>query len=202
MKTGFNPKSVYTWNRKTKSYVLDISLDDYTDIFDEWDYSPYRKRDVDAEFFQFLVESSHEIPLKASLVILLHLPEKVFDAEKENSSRKGIINYLNYQLKKALADRRRQWRNTFWYSLFGVLFLILGYFIQKFVEIAFLQNLLPEGLLIGGWVLFWESFSIIFFKIRDVSETIRHYRRLIDSDYQYSYETANFSGENGGSFDP
>jgi hypothetical protein len=193
MEPLFNPKSVYTWNRRTHSFILDISLDDYTDIFDEWDFSPYRKRDIDAGFFQFLLDSSQELPLKKSLSILFHLPEKVYDESKEKNSRKGIQNYLRYQLKKQETEKRKQLTNTFWYTVFGVLFLVLGYFLQNFVKSVFLLNLLPEGLFIGGWVLFWESFSIVFFKTRDINILIRHYRRLIASDYLYRYETQEVS---------
>lgn len=190
MKPLFNPKSVYTWNKKSHRFVLDISLDNYTDLFDEWDYSPYRKRDIDSAFFQYLLESSQEIPLKTGITILFHLPETVFDQHKETQSRSGILNYLSYQLKKKRMDKQKLLSNTLWYSAFGLAFLVLGYFAQHFVHSAFLLNILPEGLYIGGWVLFWESFSIVFFQTRNVKQEIRHYQRLIHSDYLYQYESA------------
>ena len=57
MKRGFFQK-LYKFDKKSKTYLIEVSLDDYDDVFDDWDPSPFKKRDIEDEFSDFILDSS------------------------------------------------------------------------------------------------------------------------------------------------
>ncbi|MBN2324297.1 MAG: hypothetical protein JXQ30_11230 [Spirochaetes bacterium] len=128
-----------------------------------------------------------EIPAGAKLDINFFLPEGIRDSEKEKKSSEGLRNYFTYTVKKLAAKKHVQFRNIALYGIFGGGLLFLAYLLQSLLERKYLLNILPEGLFIGGWVLFWEIFSIVFFKLRDITRRIRVYRRLRDSRINHLY---------------
>lgn len=67
-------QEAYRYDGDEKAYVIEVSLDSYDDIYDEWDPSPFKKRDIEDEFDDFIRDSSSDIPIKFKLIIELFLP--------------------------------------------------------------------------------------------------------------------------------
>ncbi len=64
--------------------------------------------------------------------------------------------------------------------------LILGAILtEQSLKEMFLLNFISEGFYIGGWVLFWELFSTLFFKSREYSEEAYVLNRLMKSKIKY-----------------
>ncbi|TFG63760.1 MAG: hypothetical protein E4H36_04785 [Spirochaetales bacterium] len=187
----FDPKKIYRYNRKKDTYYVDIALDYYKDIYDEWDFSPVRNRDLDKELIEYLEECSHEIPLKAKIEIYFHLPEKLQDEEKERESIQGFRHFFKYSYTKLVFQRRRFLWSTVMYAAFGLCLLVGGFLIQdRLPETTSLRilSLIPEGLYIGAWVLIWEVFSIIFFEYRNHRRSLLERKRLASARIVYIYE--------------
>jgi hypothetical protein len=182
-----DPKKIYRFDRSANRYHIDVAIDYYRDVYNAWDFAPFRNRDLDRNFMEYLEECSREIPLRAGIAITLFMPNDIRDASKEERSVAGLKNYFRYELLKALGRRRRYYRRFAFYLLFGVAFLAGAYLVRTFLAGPFPLSVLPEGLLIGGWVLFWEAFTIAFFRSRDVGERIRHLRRFVHARISYTY---------------
>ena len=184
---AFDPKKLYRYNRETNSYSIDLSIDYYRDVYNDWDFSPFRNRDLDKDLLEYLEECSHEIPFRSNLTLNFYLPKDIHDPDKEARSVSGLRNYFRYSQSRMTRRRRRHMKSFVLYVSFGICFLVLAYLMQNVVSTVLLLNILPEGLFIGGWVLFWEAFSIAFFKIREVGRAIKIYERLADSTINYVY---------------
>jgi len=181
-------RNVYSYDNKKQQIFIDINLDRYTDLYNEWDFSPAKKRDLDEDLYQYLIECSQEIPLKWALTIRLHLPESLYDPTKEATAQKGIWNYFHYRLHRTSFTRQKALKQLIRYGLFGVIFLFTGVFlIPQIFPQGIVEQLSREGLIIGGWVLFWECFSIVFFEDKLHREHKRHLKRLIKSKLEFIY---------------
>ncbi len=185
---SFDPKKIYRFDRSANRYHIDIVIGYYRDVYNEWDFAPFRNRDLDRSFMEYLEECSREIPLRAGIEITFFMPREIRDATKEERSVAGLKNYFRYELLKALGRRRRYYGHFAVYLLFGVMFLVGAYLVRTFLAGPFPLGVLPEGLAIGGWVLFWEAFTIVFFRNRDVNERIRHLRRFVRARIAYVYK--------------
>jgi hypothetical protein len=182
-----DPKTIYRFDRVANRYHIDVALDYYRDVYNEWDFAPFRNRDLDRDLMEYLEECSREIPLRAGIALTFFLPREIQDAGKEERSIAGLRHYFRYELLKAAGRRARYFKRFSLYLAFGIAFLLGAYLAQTLLPGPFPMRLIPEGLVIGGWVLFWEAFSILFFRSREVAERMRHLRRLVSARIMYVY---------------
>lgn len=179
-------KKLYTFDAVSNSYFIDVSLDNYKDVFDDWDASPFKKRDIEDEFNDYIVDASEDIPLKYKISIVLHLPESKKDESKEAALRLAYQSYYAYALARFSKSFSRLFRKTTVDLLLSVFFLTIGYFFFKEDQSVFL-NVLHEGIFIGGWVFLWEFFTEIIIGRRKLSEEYKLYERLYHSEIRFVY---------------
>jgi len=167
---------------------IDIKLHYYREVFNTWDFSPLLNRDLDDDLFEYLEECVREIPKRNTVEIALHLPKDLKDRGKESMNTESFRNFFDYKIRKLQIMRRELYSNTFRYSLFGILFISLGYFLENGITPhSGLIKILREGFFIGGWVLFWELFSTIFFRKSDIKKTMTSLTRLKNAAIVYEY---------------
>ena len=167
---------------------IDIKIHLYREVFNTWDFSPLLNRDMDDDLFEYLEECAGEIPRRYQIRIVFHLPEKIRDREKEQTHTRSVRNFFDYKIRKLQIAKRTLYMNTAKYSLFGLLFISLGYFMQN--RLPFhnaLVDILKEGFFIGGWVLFWELFTTIFFRKESLGQTMTSLKRLKKASIEYQY---------------
>jgi len=175
----------YRYEEESNAYLIEVSLDDYDDVYDEWDPAPFKKRFIEEGFDDFIVSSSDDIPKKYNLKIVLYIPETKKDLSKENAVESAYKNYYGYMMEKIRKSKIRLRKRTISYLLLATLFLTPGYFFQ--IETSnVVYNVLEEGILIGGWVFLWEFFTNLFIKSREINSM------LYDSEIQFIYEDPKF----------
>jgi hypothetical protein len=183
----FDPSLLYEFDAVSKTYVLSLAVNSFKEIYNTWDYSPYRKRDINEALIKYIEDCSAEIPLRHKMSIHLYLPENEKDENQEKEGTTALRSYFKYLLYKKLQQRARYLRNATMYGFSGFLLLTLAYVLQKLGVEEYYLPILPEGLFIGGWVLFWEVFSIIFFRVREISQAIKEYDRLGEAGITYHF---------------
>ncbi|MDF2821106.1 MAG: hypothetical protein K0R15_1547 [Clostridiales bacterium] len=176
----------YRFNEENNVYLIDVSLDDYDDVYDEWDPAPFKKRFIEEEFDEFIVSSSEDIPLKYDINIVLYIPEAKKEVNKENSVVSAYRNYYAYAIEKVNKSRKRLRKINISYFLLAIILLSIGYFFQNGTE-SVLLDVLNEGVFIGGWVFLWEVFTNIFIIRRDIQTKNSIYKRLYLSDIIFVY---------------
>jgi hypothetical protein len=179
-------KKLYNFDKASNSYFIDVSLDNYDDIYDDWDPSPFKKRDIEEEFNDFIVDSSEDIPLKYKISIILHLPQSRRDENKEIALKSAYQNYYGYALERLKKSMSDLYRKIAVYLLLSLLFLTVGYFFFKEDQSVILK-VLHEGIFIGGWVFLWEFFTDIFIKRKKIVEEYKIYERLYGAELQFIY---------------
>jgi len=179
-------QKLYKFDESSNTYLIDVSLDDYDDVYDDWDPSPFKKRDIEDEFNDFVVNSSEDIPLNFNIKIVLYLPESKKDLKKEVALISAYKNYYNYAMERLNKNKSNLNRKTISYLFLSVLLLSIGYFFIKDAQNVFL-NVLHEGIFIGGWVFLWEFFTNIFITTREIQTEYKLYKRLYNSEIDFIY---------------
>lgn len=179
-------QKLYKFEESTKTYLIEVSLDNYDDVYDDWDPSPFKKRDIEDEFNDFILDSSEDIPLKHDISIVLYLPISKKDTKKETALISAYRNHYNYAINRLKKIQYNLNKKTIAYLLFSFLLLSIGYFLFKENQ-SLVRNVLHEGVLIGGWVFLWEFFTNIFIKTRESYFEYRLYKRLYQSQIRFVY---------------
>ncbi len=179
-------KRIYKTNPETNAFVLEVSLDDFSEIFNGWDPSPVKRRDMDPDLVGFLEECASDIPLEFPLELQFYVPKDKYDQDRESLSREGIKNNFDFTvhfIRKELQELRRK---ILIYAIASLAFLSVGYISRQHVGPNLFTTILIEGLSIGGWVFLWEVFSLIFFSGQEVYGRLRRYKRFQETKITFT----------------
>lgn len=179
-------QKLYKYDELKKTYLIEVSLDNYDDVYDDWDASPFKKRDIEDEFNDFVLNSSQDIPLNYDISIVLYLPASKKDYQKEATLVSAYLNYYGYAIERLNKVKSNLHQKIISYLLLSTFLLSIGYFFFRGDQNIF-TNVLHEGIFIGGWVFLWEFFTSIFITKRELQEEYRLYRRLYQSEVKFIY---------------
>ncbi len=173
--------SLYRTNPENNAYLIEVSLEDYSELFNGWDASPVRRKDLEPELLDYLEEAGTEIPIKQSIEMVFYLPKDKRDAEKDERSILTIQNnfkVVNQMIKKKI---ERNYRRLLVYVTLSLIFLVAAYLLRNVTTLSLLTNIMIEGFFIGGWFLLWEAFSLFFFDTHEFKIRQKIFKRFIDS---------------------
>lgn len=169
---------IYKIDEATNLYMIEVSLDHYTNIFNKWDSAPFKRREIDPDLELYLEGSSDEIPFRYPIELCFTIPQDKWDEQLEKEARNGLENSFTFKiyllkrkLKKTNAEMIRD-------LVLGFIFMWVATVFSKKFEESVLLTLLGEGLFIGGWVFIWEAVSLFFFTNRELYHRYRTYQRL------------------------
>jgi hypothetical protein len=154
-----------------------IALDNYDDIFSDFDPSPYETRILSDDFLNELHRHYVETP-KGAYAITFTLPHAFRSEKKETLIKKRIKDYFKGRLKdldKSMADR---WKRGVTRAFIGVVISLSVLLIP--VEWHTFAAALISPLL---WYLMWTGFESIF----DVSRKMRKKRAFVEKILKAEY---------------
>lgn len=177
--------NLYNQNTDSLAYMIEISLDDYSELFNGWDASPVKRKGLEPELMDYLEQASTEIPMKEKVELCFYMPKTFRDNDKEARSIKAIINNFKVELAMIEKQIKRNYRRLVVYIIFAIIFLIAAYFLRNAAGLSILTNILIEGFFIGGWFLLWEAFSLFFFDTHEIIIRKRLFQRFLTSDIYF-----------------
>jgi hypothetical protein len=179
---------IYRKFEDTDRLMIEVALDNYEDIFNEWDPAPFKRRDIDPDLRAFFEECSDEVSLKHPLAIVFFLPKGEIDMEKQQKCVEGLRNFFRFNKylaeKEIVFSRKRVMKHL----LIGALFLVIAVLFEHQFETDVLFDILGQGLFIGGWVFAWEAVSTVAFKHSELTYSIREWDRFIDAPIVFKKE--------------
>jgi hypothetical protein len=78
---------VYALDKSTNRYMIEIALDRYEDIFNEWDPAPFKRREIDADLELYLEGSAEEIPSRYPIELFFMVPR----GKRDNAWKKRPV---------------------------------------------------------------------------------------------------------------
>lgn len=178
---------LYSYDKRNNAYKIEISLDKYEDIYNEWDPTPFKKRDIEEDFIKYVIDSSIDIPMKYNLDLDLYLPQEMYDEKKEKNAKAAIKSYFNYLLDRnkrtLMASVVRCLRSGF----FGVVLLCVYYFSLSDSAVD-LARVLVEGISILGWVALWDVGEELLLNLISSFNKRRNLKRISRAKVEFIYK--------------
>lgn len=179
--------SLYECNPETGNYIIEVSLDKYGDVFNEWDHATYGRRDMEPELAFFLEECSGEIPAHHGIDLVFYLPRQAKDAGKESIISKVVKGYYEFYASVERKALSRIYRQRVHHVLLAACLLAVTY-LFNFWQRSVLLSVIEEGLVIGSWFFLWESISFFIFGRSKYTSKIRTYERLARANIYFRYD--------------
>jgi len=174
----------YYRDSDTNAFIIPIWLDSYDDVFDDWDPSPFKMRDIEDEFLDFLWDSVEDIPKRDAIIFEFFIPAALKNTQKEQilvSALKHHFEYMEIRNKKKLQKERLE---AMKYFVFGILFFIIAY-MGPFKSDTLAVRIMEDGLFVGGWVFIWETFSNLFIESREFIDDRRIIKRFMKAQVRF-----------------
>lgn len=163
------PLNSYRKDKDSGRVIIQISLDKYDDVFDDWDSSPFKMRDIEDEFLDFIWDSIEDIPSHMDVIFEFSIPQTLQNEQKEKVLISALNHQFDYMLRKIKRQRIKDLKETLRYFSIGVFFFIVFYTVFDEAS-SFISQIIKDGLFVGGWLFIWETFSNIFIKSYKLSE--------------------------------
>lgn len=174
-------EEIYKLDQATNCYMIEVALDQYADIFNEWDPAPFKRREIDPDLKLYLEGSSKEISFQYPIELYFTLPPGRQDDRIEQDTREGLKNSFVFTLYLLRKELRKTNTHMVRLTILGFAFLWIGTVFSDWAGGTLLVSLLGESLFIGGWVFIWEAVSLFFFTNRDLYHNYRTYKRLLNA---------------------
>lgn len=179
---------LYSYDKKNNAYKIEISLDKYEDVYDEWDPTPFRKRDINDEFMEYIIDSSLDIPMKYNLDLELYLPEKIYDEKKEKNVKAAIKSYFSYLLDRNKRTLTNSFMRCLRCTFIGVILLGIYFFSPVNDGSNDLAKVLVEGIAILGWVALWDVGEELLLNLITNYNKRRNLKRISRSKVEFIYK--------------
>ena len=98
----------YKFDKENQAYIISVALDDYNDVFDDWDPSPFKLRDIEDEFLDFLWDAVEDIPKRYALIFELSIPSMMRNESKEKQLKSALEHQFDYMISRNVRKRRHE----------------------------------------------------------------------------------------------
>lgn len=179
-------EKIYERNPENGHYIIEVSLTNYAEIFNEWDYAPYKRKDINPELLSFLEDSIDDIPLEYNIDICFYLAEERQNADKENLITAWFRTFYTFYIEIEKNKIKAILQSSAVYMLVSAVLLVVSYFGVLHQESVAIYTL-TEILIVGGWVFLWEAMDRLLFQRKTVSKLIKNYERFRKADISFRY---------------
>ena len=146
--------------------IIELQVEKVGQLFDTLDPMPFRERDLDRKAEDYIVSWARELPRKAPIRILVHLPASEASGEHAQMLGQAVSRYFSYRADALTNDLRELFRVGRYSLCVGLVVLaacITGGRIVMRVQWPGFSTLLNEGLIILGWVANWRPIEIFLY---------------------------------------
>ena len=179
---------LYSYDKRNNAYKIEISLDKYDDIYNEWDPTPFKKRDIEEEFIKYVIDSSLDIPMRYNLDLELYLPESLYDEKKEKNAKAAMKSYFNYLLDRNMRTLTNSIVRCLRSAFIGI--ILLGFYFFSSVDdgSSGLAKVLVEGISILGWVALWDVGEELLLNLISNYNKRRNLKRISNAKVEFVYK--------------
>lgn len=167
---------VKTMPKYTGTKEILMNLDDYDDIFSDFDKKPYTNRALSDDFFLQIKKDCLEGDYK-KLEIKIIVQKKNRNPRFEMIIKRRIEEYFRNHFKKLEKGRKKQLRLGYVFLIFGAILLLFKYILTEGIknhQFKVLSIILEPF----SWFLFWEGTYILFFETKGDKQEYEMYKNL------------------------
>lgn len=170
--------------------AIDVRIKNPQQLFDARDPSPFRERDLDDDFVEYITSSVKEFSRKDLFKIVIHIDCSETPELSELAILEAMRSYFSYKIDLHSKELRNYFKRAQFFLLIGlsVLVLCLGLAQSIFLAQQFgVLGILREGLVIFGWVSLWKPIELLLFDWFPLYEKIRFSKRLLNADVEVQF---------------
>lgn len=166
---------------------IEIRVRSVQQLFDSRDPAPFRERDLDDDFTEYITATADEFSQGTALRIQI-LVEESAPAEglSVETIASAIHTHFQYQIDLKRIQLSKLFKTARLFLSIGIVLLLACLAFARLVEnhLQWKEGALAirEGLVIFGWVSLWKPFELILFDWYPLYDRIRLLRKLLKTE--------------------
>lgn len=175
------------YKSKAGKHIIEVKVKNAQQLFDAKDPAPFRERDLDDDFVEYIETSAKELRRSEALKLSI----QVEDCDSNLLSKGAIIDaiheYYRYRVEFQTAELKTFLKRSQIYFVIGLVLLVLcnvgAQSLAKNLSSP-LINGLKEGLIIFGWVSMWKPIELFLFDWYPFYEKRKLYLQLSKTEVE------------------
>lgn len=164
---------------------IEVRVKSPQQLFDARDPAPFRERDLDDAFVEYIFSSVREFAASSPLKIVIYIEENETKDLSRESVREAIRSYFVYKIDIQKGDLNTFMKRAQLFLLIGLLVLASCIGIAQSLTVPNPPGaigILREGIVIFGWVSIWKPIELILFDWYPIFERLRFYKKLLATE--------------------
>ena len=161
---------------------LDIRIGRVDQLFQTFDPSPFRDRDLDPVATQYIVDWARERHRKVPIALRVHVQARRPERETVEHVRDAVSTYFAHRAAAAERELRQLFRLGRIFLVIGLLILMLTLAAAELITHWFGASrsisILAESLIILGWVANWRPLETFLYEWWPIRRDVLLFRRL------------------------
>jgi hypothetical protein len=169
------------YKQREGTYIIELVLSDVKQLFNSFDPSPFREKELDQSAQEYIFNAIGDIPAKDPVELVVYLPPVMSTPEMEEAITFGIHNHFRIQLAYSEKELRRLSRRGRKYLLIGLAILLFGVLARQALsryERNALIGAVDDILLIISWVAIWEPIHIFLYERSPILQKMQIYQKI------------------------
>jgi hypothetical protein len=154
-------------------------------LFNSFDPSPFREKDLDDDAEDYIVSWARELPSDKPFAIVIHLPLQEAEKPEAASLPVALANYFENRARHLEHELRELfrigWRSLMIGSTVLVLCLAASQLIAPLMPNPTTARIVEESFVLVGWVANWRPIEIYLYDWWPIRRRLRLYRRIAAS---------------------
>ncbi|MCX7978349.1 MAG: hypothetical protein N2578_05040 [Bdellovibrionaceae bacterium] len=170
--------------------LIEVKVRSSTQLFDARDPAPFRERDLDDDFAEYIITSAEEFSTGTPLKLSILIGESEKNGISRDVIREAIRSHFIYQSELKRLQLKKLFKTAQLFLFVGLITLAtcLGTAGLLPTQGSAALTILREGIVIVGWVSMWRPFELILFDWYPLYDKLRFLRKLIEIEIEVNFE--------------
>lgn len=170
-----------------KEGEVSLILDNYNDIFSDFDPRPNAQRALSVDFLDEAKRATRESE-PGSFELKFLVPTKQKNSYEEEVIRGRLKEHFRKHAAILEGEKKKVLKQGVWFLVAGVFFMVAAAYVLFYSLIDnFLMELLVVVLEPGGWFLFWEGLDLIIFEAKRNKPDFEFYKKMTRANIKFDY---------------
>lgn len=156
---------------------LSLWLDNYGDIYSDFDSRNYSKRRISEDFLYELKTALHNGDKKETSLVL-YLPANSRVTGDETTIAQSLNYYFVHELHRCSMLYTRKLQRGLLFLLTGMLIIAANILVTYYQKNSFLPTALKLLLEPAGWYFLWSALEFLFNDLKEAKEERAYYNNL------------------------
>jgi len=160
-----------------KASSIHLALDEYDDIFSDFDARPYPQRALSEDFLHELRRASLSKE-ESGLDLVLTVPKEKRFAGQEHVIKDRLREHFKRHRRLLQEKLKKERLSGLKLAALGVVFMFVATYLltntEKNIWTTFVVVLMEPA----GWFTFWEGLDQTFFRAREIAPELVFYRKM------------------------